>query len=134
MGVAVRTTNETRNRGLSDVTVRRPNGYTSRRDRAQDVNVPKFLAHDLPLFGGILSDLFPGIERPAFDYGPLLNSLKLAMQNQGLQPVRFAHFPEPSFYTQFIVNVYCLFRFLFRSFFHILFLKKLYLPHTPELL
>lgn len=54
----------------------------------QDVNVPKFLAHDLPLFGGILSDLFPGIERPAFDYGPLLNSLKLAMQNQGLQPVR----------------------------------------------
>lgn len=54
----------------------------------QDVNVPKFLAHDLPLFGGILSDLFPGIERPAFDYGPLLSSLKLAMQNQGLQPVR----------------------------------------------
>lgn len=55
----------------------------------QDVNVPKFLAHDLPLFGGILSDLFPGIERPAFDYGPLLSSLKLAMQNQGLQPVRW---------------------------------------------
>lgn len=60
--------------------------------RAQDVNVPKFLAHDLPLFGGILSDLFPGIERPAFDYGPLLNSLKLAMQNQELQPVRLVLF------------------------------------------
>lgn len=58
--------------------------------KTQDVNVPKFLAHDLPLFGGILSDLFPGIERPAFDYGPLLNSLKLAMQNQGLQPVSTA--------------------------------------------
>lgn len=50
--------------------------------------MPKFLAHDLPLFEGILGDLFPGKARPAFDYGPLLKSLKLAMQKQGLQPVR----------------------------------------------
>lgn len=41
-----------------------------------DVNLAKFLAFDVPLFNGIISDLFPGIVLPEADYGAFISSVK----------------------------------------------------------
>ena len=44
----------------------------------RDSNVPKFLEQDLPLFMGIVNDLFPSVEVPYVDYG----SLQKEIENQ----------------------------------------------------
>ena len=51
-----------------------------------DVNLPKFNSNDIPLFKGICSDLFPGIEPPTSDYGPLIPTMKSVANRNGLHP------------------------------------------------
>jgi dynein heavy chain len=53
----------------------------------RDVNVPKFLKDDIPLFENIIIDLFPGISKPEVDYGDLDKAIGIACEKYNVQIV-----------------------------------------------
>ena len=52
-----------------------------------EANIPRFLADDLPLFHGIIGDLYPNLDIPPVDYGALKNACEDALTRAGLQVV-----------------------------------------------
>uniref|UniRef100_A0A8C5DHF1 Dynein heavy chain hydrolytic ATP-binding dynein motor region domain-containing protein n=1 Tax=Gouania willdenowi TaxID=441366 RepID=A0A8C5DHF1_GOUWI len=54
-----------------------------------DVNEPKFLSHDIPLFNVIISDLFPDIELPKAEYKVRIIVALLCCKDDNLEPTEY---------------------------------------------
>lgn len=54
-----------------------------------DVNLCKFLSDDVPLFRGIVGDLFLGVTLPKADYGTMEAAMAAAAQELNLQPTPY---------------------------------------------
>jgi dynein heavy chain len=54
----------------------------------RDANVPKFLADDLPLFNGIVQDLFPNVTIPDEDQTELGSQIEASCQQLNLLNVK----------------------------------------------
>ncbi|KAL0484096.1 dynein heavy chain, partial [Acrasis kona] len=51
----------------------------------KDMNFPKFVTDDIPLFNAIMGDLFPGVDQPEKNLGNLQQAIESELKNHGLQ-------------------------------------------------
>jgi dynein heavy chain len=64
----------------------------------KDVNLAKFLAHDLPLFKNITSDLFPGVVLPEPDYESMISCINKQLKIKNLE--------GPAYFMEKIIQLY----------------------------
>ncbi|CAD2218708.1 Dynein heavy chain, N-terminal region 2/Hydrolytic ATP binding site of dynein motor region/AAA domain (dynein-related subfamily)/Dynein heavy chain AAA lid domain/P-loop containing dynein motor region/AAA+ lid domain/P-loop containing dynein motor region D4/Microtubule-binding stalk of dynein motor/ATP-binding dynein motor region containing protein, putative [Angomonas deanei] len=69
-----------------------------------DSNVPKFVAEDIPLFNGIMQDLFPGVSFPKREYTELLPVIQRYMDKKKLVDVGAWVQKSIQFYETLIVR------------------------------
>ena len=69
-----------------------------------DVNLCKFLSHDIALFRGIISDLFPGVKLPDSDYALMEVAIREASEEAGLQVVPYFKLKVTQLYEMFCVR------------------------------
>ncbi|KAI3375810.1 hypothetical protein L3Q82_004092 [Scortum barcoo] len=55
----------------------------------KDMNIAKLTSTDLPLFNGIIQDLFPAVDTPTIDYGKLKEAIEVELRQSGLQVTPF---------------------------------------------
>jgi dynein heavy chain len=53
-----------------------------------DMNEPKFIAEDIPLFNAIINDLFPGVESPEKEFGQLQSAIVSELKSNDLQDTK----------------------------------------------
>ncbi|KAG6451929.1 hypothetical protein O3G_MSEX007393 [Manduca sexta] len=56
----------------------------------RDMNVARLTAKDVPLFDGIMQDIFPDVTVPTLDYDMLETAISAEMRQAGLQPMKAA--------------------------------------------
>ena len=49
------------------------------------MNIPRLTTDDVPLFSGVITDLFPLDQAPKFDYGVLLKAIEGELARHGYQ-------------------------------------------------